>query len=51
MKLKGYFEAKDTVIQTRNQPTEWEKTFLFFFNLKKKLFILVHISGVSKLRI
>ena len=27
LKLKSFCQAKDTVIKTKRQPTEWEKTF------------------------
>lgn len=27
MKLSSFLKAKDTIIQTKHNPTEWEKTF------------------------
>jgi hypothetical protein len=45
MKLKSYSKAKNTVIRTKHQPTEWEKIFtnstsdtgLLLFKIYKEL--------------
>lgn len=44
MKLRIFYTAKDTIIQTKQQPTEWEKIFSSYtsdrgliFNIYKEL--------------